>query len=59
MLFFYQKGKNAAQLANRMCDVSGEGVAAERTIQKLFAMFKTDDFNLKDIAYLSRYNTTD
>jgi len=48
MLFFYQKGKNATQAANKICAVYGEGAVAERTVRKWFARFKVDDFNLED-----------
>ncbi|KOX81057.1 Histone-lysine N-methyltransferase SETMAR [Melipona quadrifasciata] len=48
MLFFYRKGKNATQAANRICAVYGEGAVAERTVRKWFARFKAGDFNLKD-----------
>jgi len=40
MLFFYRKGKNATQAANKICAVYGEGVVAERTVRKWFARFK-------------------
>jgi len=45
MLFFYWKGKNAIQAANKICAVYGDAVA-ERTV--FFARFKADDFNLED-----------
>jgi len=48
MLFFYRKGKNATQMANKICAVYGEGAVAERTVRKWFAKFKADDFNLED-----------
>jgi len=37
MLFFYRKGKNATQAANKICAVYGEGAVAERTVRKWFA----------------------
>jgi len=58
MLFFYQKGKNATQAANKICIVYGEGAIAERTVRKWFAKFKAGDFNL-DQERLSRPSTTD
>ena len=48
MLFFYRKGKNATQAANKICAVYGEGAIAERTVRKWFARFKAGDFNLED-----------
>ena len=47
MLFFYRKGKNATQAANKISAVYGEGAVTERTVRK-FARFKADDFNLED-----------
>jgi len=34
MLFFYRKGKNATQAANKICAVHGKGAIAERTVRK-------------------------
>jgi len=48
MLFFYRKGKNATQAANKICAVYGEGAVAERIVRKWFARFKAGDFNLED-----------
>jgi len=45
MLFFYQKGKNAIQAANKICAVYGKD--AERTMRKWFARLKAG-FNLED-----------
>jgi len=47
MLFFYWKGKNAIQAANKICAVYGDAVA-ERTVRKWFAWLKADDFNLEE-----------
>ena len=48
MFFFYRKGKNAKQTANKICVVYGEGAVAERTVRKRFSRFKAGDFNLED-----------
>jgi len=48
MLFFYRKGKNATQAANKICAVYGEDAVAERIVRKWFARFKAGDFNLED-----------
>jgi len=40
MLFFYWKGKNATQAANKICVVYGEDVA-ERTVRKLKLVIST------------------
>jgi len=37
MLFFYWKGKNATQAANKICAIYGEGAVAERIVRKWFA----------------------
>jgi len=34
MLFFYRKGKNATQAANKIYIVYGESAVAERTVRK-------------------------
>jgi len=34
MLFFYRKGKNTTQAANKIYAVYGEGAIAERTMRK-------------------------
>ena len=44
VLFFYRKGKNATQAANKICAVYDEGAVAERTVRKWFARFKAADF---------------
>jgi len=59
MLFFYRKGKNATQAANKICAVYGEGAVAERTMRKWFARFKTGDFNLEDQERPGKSSTTD
>ena len=48
MLFFYQKGNNAEQVANEVCAVYGKSAVAERTVRKCFSRFKAGDFNLED-----------
>jgi len=44
MLFFYRKGKNVTQTANKICTVYGEDAVAEKTVRKWFARFKVSDF---------------
>jgi len=58
MLFFYRKGKNATQVANKICAVYGEGAVAERTV-RWFVRFKAGDFNLEDQEHPDRPSTTD
>ena len=57
MLFFYRKGKNATQAANKICAVYS--AVAERTVRKWFARFKTGDFNLEDQERPGKPSTTD
>lgn len=59
MLFFFRKGKNATQAANKICAVYGEGAVAERTVRKWFARFKARDFDLEDQERPGRPSTTD
>jgi len=59
MLFFYRKGKNATQVANKICAVYGEGAAAKRTVRKWFAKFKAGDFNLENQELPDGPSTTD
>jgi len=59
MLFFYRKGKNVTQAANKICAVYDEGAVAERTVRKWFARFKADDFNLEDQERPDKPSTTD
>ena len=47
MLFFYRKGKNATQAANKICALYDEGAVAERMLCGS-GRFKAGDFNLED-----------
>ncbi|KAK2589284.1 hypothetical protein KPH14_007837 [Odynerus spinipes] len=59
MLFFFRKGKNAAQAANKIRAVYGEGAVAERTVRKWFARFKAGNFDLEDQERPGRPSTAD
>ncbi|CAK9833044.1 Histone-lysine N-methyltransferase SETMAR [Anthophora retusa] len=59
MLYFFRKGKNATQAANKICAVYGEGAVAERTVRKWFARFKAGDFDLEDQERPGRPSTRD
>lgn len=50
MLFFYWKGKNTTQAANKICAVSGDGAIVERIVKV--------DFNLEDQERPRRPSTT-
>ncbi|XP_026673180.1 histone-lysine N-methyltransferase SETMAR-like, partial [Ceratina calcarata] len=48
MLFFFRKGKNATQAANKICAVYCEDAVAERTVRMWFTRFRTGNFDLED-----------
>ena len=48
ILYYFKKGKNAAETQKKMCAVYGEGAVSARTCQKWFAKFCAGDFLLDD-----------
>jgi len=48
MLFSFQKGKNAAQTAKKICIVYGDSAIAKSTIRKWFTRFRNGNFDLED-----------
>ena len=58
MLFFYLKGKNASQAANKICALYGVGAKDEGNVQKWFGRFKAGDFNLNVQECPGRTSTT-
>ena len=48
MLYYFKKGKNAAETQKKMCAVYGEGAVSARTCQKWFAKFCAGDSSLDD-----------
>jgi len=48
MLFYFRKGKNAAQTAKKICIVYGDSAVAESTVLKWFTRFRNDNFDLED-----------
>ena len=46
MLYYFKKGKNAAEMHKKICAVYGEGAVTDRTCQKWFAKFCAGDFLL-------------
>ena len=48
MLFYFRKGKNAAQAAEKLRDVYGEEAFKERQCLNWFDKFRSGDFSLKD-----------
>lgn len=48
MLFYFRKGKNAAQTQKKICAVYGEDAVSERMCQKWFVKFYAKEMNLGD-----------
>jgi len=45
MLFYFRKGKNAAQTAKKICIVYGDSAVTESTVQK---WFRNGNFDLEE-----------
>lgn len=48
LLYYFRKGKNAAQAAKKLRDVYGEEALKERQCRNWFEKFRSGDFSLKD-----------
>jgi len=48
MLFYYKKGKNAAQTCRKICEVYGADAVSERRTQEWFVRFRSGNFDVKD-----------
>ena len=48
LLFYFRKGKNAAQAHRKLCGVYGDECLSERQCQNWFARFRSDNFDVKD-----------
>ena len=48
MLFYFRKGKNAAQAAKKLRDVHGKEALKDRQCRNWFDKFRSGDFLLKD-----------
>ena len=48
MLFYYKKGKNAAQTCRKICEVYGADAVSERRTQEWFVRFRSENFDVKD-----------
>ena len=59
LLFYFRKGKNAAQAAKKLCDVYREETLKDRQCQKWFHKFRSRDFSLKDEQRSGRPNEVD
>ena len=47
VLFYFRKGKKAAEAHKKICDVHGVNCLIERKCQNLFKKFRSGDFSLK------------
>ena len=59
MLFYFCKGKNAAQAAKKLRDVYGEEALKDRQCWNWFDKFRSGEFLLKDEQRSSRPNEVD
>ena len=48
LLFYFRKGKNAAQAHRKLCGVYGDEYLSERQCQNWFARFPSGNFDVKD-----------
>lgn len=58
MLFYFKKGKSAAQTCNKICAVYGEDAVKERVCQKWFARFCSGNFSIQDASRSERPRST-
>ena len=59
LLFYFRKGKNAAQAVKKLRDVYGEGALKERHCRNWFDKFRSGNFSLKDEERSGRPNEVD
>ena len=59
LLFYFRKGKNAAQAAKKLRDVYGEEALKDRQCRNWFDKFRSGDFSLKDEQRSGRPNEVD
>ena len=48
LLFYFRKGKNAAQAPRKLCGVYSDECLSERQCQKWFVCFRSGNFDVKD-----------
>jgi len=48
MLFYYKKGKNAAQICRKICEVYDADAVSECRTQEWFVRFRFGNFDVKD-----------
>ena len=54
MFYFFKKSKNTTEMQKKICAVCGEGAVTDRTCQKWFVKFHTEDFSLDNAPGLGR-----
>ena len=54
MFYFFKKSKNTTEMQKKICAVCGEGAVTDRTCQKWFVKFHTEDFLLDNAPGLGR-----
>ena len=59
LLFYFRKGKNAAQVAKKLRDMYGEEALKDRQCRNWFDKFRSGDFSLKDEKRSGRPNEVD
>lgn len=59
MLFYFRKGKSAAEINRKLNSVYGENSVSERTCQKWFRRFRSADFSVSDAARSGRPKEVD
>lgn len=59
LLFYFRRGKKAAEAGREICTVYGTDAINEKTCQKWFQRFRSGDFNLEDAPRSGRPITID
>lgn len=59
MLFYFRKGKSAAEISRKLNSVYGENSVSERTCQKWVKRFRSGDFSLSDATRSGRPKEVD
>ena len=59
MLFYFRKGKKAAEAAKKLRDIYSEEALKDRQCRKWFNKFRSGDFSLKDEQRSSQPNEVD
>ena len=59
LLYYFRKGKNAEQVAKKLCDLYVDNALKERQCRNWFITFRSGDFSLKDNPHLGRPSDVD